>query len=97
MEEYTLKTVKLLLERNREYLFDILNKLNIKANDKQSAEDICRLLYNHDDDKKTMHESSIYKCNKCGSKYITTEEIQIRSLDEGSSIIYFCHACGNKW
>ena len=95
MDDYTLKTVKLLLERNKEYLFEILEKLNIEVDN--NAENICKLLHNRENDKKIMHKSSIYTCTKCNSKYVTTEEVQVRSSDEGSSIVHFCNACGNRW
>jgi DNA-directed RNA polymerase subunit M/transcription elongation factor TFIIS len=96
--DYTLSTVKLLLERDRSYLMEILDKLGIDVHENEAitAENIVKLISNQDEQKPVAHESSIYVC-KCGSRSVTTKEVQLRSADEGSSIINFCRTCGHKW
>ena len=94
--EYTLRTVKLLMERDKGYLTEILRKLNVKADASSSAEDIVGLMSSQEEAKPVVHESSIFKC-ACGSGSVTAKEIQLRSADEGSTTVYLCRACGNRW
>ncbi len=41
--------------------------------------------------------SAIYVCPKCKQRQTTTEEVQLRSLDEPANIRATCLSCGNKW
>lgn len=36
------------------------------------------------------------KCPKCGREEVTYTTVQLRSADEGSTVIYNCK-CGNSW
>ncbi|KAK5998654.1 DNA-directed RNA polymerase I subunit RPA12 [Cladobotryum mycophilum] len=36
------------------------------------------------------------QCPKCGGDEVTYTNVQLRSADEGSTIIYMCQ-CGNSW
>ena len=52
--------------------------------------------------KLTYKISSFYKCKKCNvPNTIVIKEMQLRSLDEASSISCYCHpelkGCGYKW
>ncbi len=41
--------------------------------------------------------STIYVCPKCKERKTTTQEIQLRSLDEPANIKATCLSCGHKW
>lgn len=45
----------------------------------------------------TLKTSSLYKCRQCGHKETTIRSVQMRSLDEGESLILNCIFCGYKW
>lgn len=45
----------------------------------------------------TLKTSSLYKCRQCGHKETTIRSVQMRSLDEGESLILDCIFCGYKW
>lgn len=98
MDDYTRKTVELLLSRNKAYLVEILKSQNILVNesDELTTEKVCSLISIRNEDKDSQLESSIYKCS-CGSRLVTVREVQLRSADEGSSIVRSCRACGRKW
>ena len=93
MDEYSREVIKLLLERDRSYLSELLGT-NIPSN--ATVDTVCAIISNQSQADKSAHVSSIYKC-KCGSKMVTLREVQIRSADEGSTIIHMCNECGNKW
>ncbi len=41
--------------------------------------------------------SSLYKCSKCRSSTTTVQDIQLRSLDEGSNTRITCVVCAHVW
>lgn len=95
--DYTRKTIKLLLERNPEYLNEILENLGIHVNlSKETPDSIARMVDCQNRTENFNHKSSIYTC-KCGSNNVITREIQTRSADEGSTIIHICQKCGHTY
>lgn len=94
--DYACKTIKLLLEKNPEYLQKILIDLKCDISlENTTPEEIYKKLSFHNETKK-IHESKLYTC-ECGSKYVTNQEYQLRSADEGSTIIFTCHECHKVW
>ena len=93
MDKYSREVIKLLLERDRPYLSELLGT-DIPSD--ATVDTVCAIISNQTQDDKSSHVSSIYKC-KCGSKMVTLREVQIRSADEGSTIVHICNECGNKW
>jgi DNA-directed RNA polymerase subunit M/transcription elongation factor TFIIS len=103
MDSYSLKTLRLLLERDREYLVTILKRYsnNVPDTSELTEADAIRIILSVShgidcNDNIITTESSIYVC-VCGSKHIATIDRQIRSADEGSSIQCVCRKCGNTW
>jgi DNA-directed RNA polymerase subunit M/transcription elongation factor TFIIS len=95
--DYTRKTIKLLLERNPEYLNEILTNLGIRIDlSKETPDSIAMMLDYQNRTGYFNHKSSIYTC-KCGSNNVITREIQTRSADEGSTIFHICQKCGHTW
>ncbi len=47
--------------------------------------------------KVTLKTSTLYRCRQCGRKETTVRSAQMRSLDEGETIIISCVFCGYKW
>ena len=47
--------------------------------------------------KMTLKTSTLYKCRQCGHKETTIRSVQMRSLDEGESLIIQCQFCHFKW
>lgn len=47
--------------------------------------------------KLSVKTSSLYKCRQCGHRETTVRSIQMRSLDEPSTLIITCQFCGHKW
>lgn len=45
----------------------------------------------------TLKTSTLYRCKKCNKKETTVRSVQMRSLDEGESIVVNCVFCGYKW
>lgn len=100
MDEYSLKTIKLLLQTNKMYLHSILLKYSTNVPDPEYlTEDNVVKIINGIGNKSQISDKaklSIYLC-KCGSNDVVAREVQLRSLDEGSSIIFICKSCGNRW
>lgn len=99
MDNFSRKTIQLLLERHPAYLKELLSKIGIDLDvGSSTADDICLAIYNRSHAEKSApgHESSIYVCD-CGSRYVITREVQTRSSDEGSSILHICTECGKKY
>lgn len=96
MDEYSQKTIQLLLDSDKPYLKQLLNDLSIETDDLSDSKEIGQLLENQKDITSKMHKSSIFTC-RCGSSHVITREMQLRSSDEGSTIIHLCLECGNKW
>ena len=42
-------------------------------------------------------ENSLYICFKCGSNNIFSITKQVRSADEGTTVLNECRDCHNKW
>ncbi len=98
MTDYTKKTVELLLQKHKPYLIEILKNqgIDVKESDNLTADEICSLISSQNDEPDFVLESSIYRCS-CGSKLIIVREVQLRSADEGSSVVRLCRECGRKW
>lgn len=45
----------------------------------------------------TVKTSTLYTCCKCKKKETTIHSAQMRSLDEGETLIITCQFCGYKW
>ena len=45
----------------------------------------------------TLKTSTLYRCKQCGKRETTVRSAQMRSLDEGESLILNCSWCGFKW
>ena len=45
----------------------------------------------------TLKTSTLYKCRQCGRKETTVRSVQMRSLDEGETLVIKCVWCGYKW
>ncbi len=99
MDEYSRRTVELLLERHPVYLEELLSKMGIYLDVRSNSVDsICSAISDRSRTEKSGsgHESSIYTCD-CGSRHVITREVQTRSSDEGSSILHICTKCGKKY
>ncbi|KAK3187458.1 DNA-directed RNA polymerase I core subunit rpa12 [Lecanicillium sp. MT-2017a] len=44
----------------------------------------------------TTESTAFEKCPKCGREEVKYANVQLRSADEGSTIIYMCE-CGHSW
>jgi DNA-directed RNA polymerase subunit M/transcription elongation factor TFIIS len=95
MEEpqYTRAVVKWLLEHDRDYLSRLLG---VELSPGATTDTVCAMIANHNQASVRSHVSSIYVC-KCGSKMVVSREVQLRSADEGSSILHTCGECGHTW
>lgn len=38
-----------------------------------------------------------FKCNRCGKKKTSYNQVQTRSADEPMTTFVYCHECGNRW
>jgi len=92
-DEYSRKVIKLLLERDRAYLSRLLG---VAVPENATVDAICTIIADRDRAPEKDHVSSIYRC-RCGSKRVVLREAQMRSADEGSTIVRVCIECGNKW
>lgn len=93
MDNYSRKVIELLLMRDRAYLSELLGE-DLPAN--ATVDTVCQMMADKDLAKGKDHMSSIYVC-KCGSNMVILREVQLRSADEGSTILHICKACGNRW
>ena len=101
MDDYSKTTIKLLLERDRKYLREILCDICLSPEDVLQEKDlnmdnVCAIIANIRPSLTKRHKSSIYKC-MCGSDNVITREAQIRSADEGSTVFCVCNKCGRSW
>lgn len=97
MDEYTKKTVELLMERYPDYLVQILSSQGITIDLRtDTASSITAMIAHQNHAEIKHHISSIYTC-KCGSNSVVTREVQSRSSDEGSTIVHICEKCGNTY
>lgn len=103
MDDYSEKTIQLLLKKNRRYLSLILQKYanDVPEDEKITAEyarevimSVSKISANPLDKK---IQSSIYVCKKCGLNNVVAREVQMRSSDEGSTIILVCRSCNHRW
>ncbi len=95
--DYTRRTVQLLLERHPEYLEKRLASIGISFDPKtDTADSVTASIARRNHAERKRHTSSIYTC-KCGSNNVVTREVQTRSSDEGSTIVYICEKCGNTY
>lgn len=93
MDNYSRAVIKLLLKRDKAYLSELLGT-EVPAD--ATVDTVCTIIDSQSQASDKKHISSIYRC-KCGSKMVVLREIQLRSADEGSTIIHICKECGNKW
>ena len=42
-------------------------------------------------------EKGEYQCRKCKNRRVRTTTAQLRSGDEGMSVLCICVVCGNQW
>jgi len=42
-------------------------------------------------------KTDLLKCNKCGKRNVTYNQVQTRSADEPMTTFCFCNECGNRW
>lgn len=42
-------------------------------------------------------EEGVVECKKCGSKRTLSTQVQVRSSDEGFTLLVHCVDCGSKW
>ena len=101
MDGYSKKTIELLLERDRNYLREILLDICSSPNDVPgeldlNMDNVSAIIANQRHSITKMHKSSIYKCT-CGSNNVITREAQTRSADEGSTVLCVCNNCGRSW
>lgn len=103
MDDYSEKTIQLLLHKNRKYLSSILRRYadDVPDDDKITAEyaravimSVSQLNINHLNDNSRL---SIYVCKKCGLHKVVVREMQMRSADEGSTIVFVCLSCNHRW
>ncbi len=47
--------------------------------------------------KATQKVSTLYRCRQCGKRECTVRSVQMRSLDEGETLIIQCVFCSYKW
>ena len=81
MDEYSVKTVRLLMQRHKDYLVSILRRHsdNVPSISELTEADAIRVLSSVNDCSMIPHAnnktvSSFYAC-KCGSKHITVREV----------------------
>ena len=101
MDDYTKRTIELLLERDRNYLREILCDIcsrpnNVPAELDLNMDNVSAIIANQRPYIAKLHKSSIYKCT-CGSDNVITREAQTRSADEGSTVYCVCNKCGHSW
>lgn len=97
MDDYTLRTVAILLDRYPSYLEQMLSSKGITIDlRRDTAESITARIADRSHAEEKRHKSSIYTC-RCGSNSVVTREVQARSADEGSTIVHICEKCGNTY
>ena len=102
MDEYSRATIKILLEHNKKYLSEILLNILPEGTDVNSitrnatVDTICAVIASQTTDIQDKNIDSIYTC-RCGSKMVVLREVQLRSADEGSTVVHVCEMCGHKW
>ena len=50
-----------------------------------------------DEEEKQKHATIDEPCPKCGHPELYFYTMQLRSVDEGSTVFYECHKCGHKF
>ena len=93
-DDYSRKVIELLLQRNRRYLSRLVGE---EVPQSATVDTVCAIIAYRSRANEIVHESSIYTCGRCGSKRVVTREAQLRSADEGSTIVHMCNGCGNRW
>ncbi len=101
MDDYSKRTIELLLESDRKNLREILCDICGSPNKVPSEKDlnmdnVSAIIANRRPSIAKLHKSSIYKC-MCGSDNVITREAQTRSADEGSTVYCVCNKCGRSW
>ena len=101
MDDYSVKTIQLYIQdQYKPYLVTVLRRYWDDVPDNITESDAIRILRDIMQQKipsAKVHKSSRYKCPKCSSTYVTVREVQLRSADEGSSIMGHCNKCGETF
>lgn len=58
---------------------------------------LLQALNNRLNQKMSVKTSTLYKCRQCGRKETTIRSAQMRSLDEGETLIITCTFCHYRW
>lgn len=74
-----------------------VSKLDNKELSPQSNEKFFDELNQRLNQKVSVKTSTLYRCRQCGKKETTIRSVQMRSLDEGESLVICCQYCGYKW
>ena len=93
MDGYSRAVIKLLLERDRAYLSELVGA---DVPESATVDMVCMMITDSKGREKIGHVSSIYRC-KCGSNNVVLREVQTRSADEGSTVLHVCKNCGHAW
>ncbi len=93
MDEYSRAVIKLLLERDRAYLSELVGA---DVPEGTTVDMVCMIITSSTGRENRRHVSSIYRC-KCGSNNVVLREVQTRSADEGSTVLHVCKDCGHTW
>lgn len=72
---------------------DILFGLNLFKESKLKYESELKMTV----ESTVLIKEGLYKCSKCGSRKVISNEMQVRSADEGTTVFCTCSNCGNKW
>lgn len=74
-----------------------VSKLDNKELSPQSNQKFFNELNQRLNQKVSVKTSTLYRCRQCGKKETTIRSAQMRSLDEGETLIITCTWCGYKW
>lgn len=59
--------------------------------------ELLEALSNRLNQKMSVKTSTLYRCRQCGHKETTVRSAQMRSLDEGETLVIQCEFCHYKW
>ncbi len=74
-----------------------VSKLDNKDLSPKRNEKLLEALSSRMNQKMSVKTSTLYRCRQCGRKETTVRSAQMRSLDEGETLIIKCVWCGYKW
>ena len=101
MDDYSVQVIRLYMERNKSYLVRVLRRYMDDVPNDITEETAIRLLVATTQRitcpaPTRTYNSSIYKCYRCRSTNVSIREVQLRSADEGSSVLCHCNGCGHN-